>query len=506
MNNKMKALKNDSYLDSDTLTMPDFDNSYIIKLLNLEGKGIDKIEVTNKDNELHIKVRLAATIQTCPICGFETSKIHGYKQKKITHSVITGLNCYIDYEARRHKCPCCHKTFYENNPFTFDGMKISLMTVYNALSDLKKPNETFASVAERYHISPTTLCSIFDDFVDIKRKKLPKYLCIDEVYAFRSENSDYVCVLLDFLTQEIVDIIPSRKKYELVNYFDKIKLEERKKVEIVSIDMWKTYEVVAKRLFPNALIAVDKFHLIQELNKRITRIRINVMNKIQVPKECNINNLSVEKKAEMLLRKKQYYLLKKFNWLLTYDNTYNLDPNRKRKYNSVLGNYNNLDDLLTKLLAIDDDLYEAHELYFRLKSFYENNNYETAKIEINSLIHSFRESNVPSLIQFSNTIINWKYPIINSFIEVDQSKSKINEKSKRKYTYINRKKGDGKKLITSYRTINNGVIENVNKTIKQIKRNSNGYSNWHRFRNRILYVINKDTKHLLYPKKAEFRI
>ena len=94
------------------------------------------------------------------------------------------------------------------------------------------------------------------------------------------------------------------------------------------------------------------------------------MNKIQVPKECNINNLSIEKKTEMFLKKKQYYLLKKFNWLLTYDNSYSLDPNRNHKYNSVLGNYNNLDYLLTKLLAIDDDLYEAYEFYFRLKSFY----------------------------------------------------------------------------------------------------------------------------------------
>ena len=34
----------------------------------------------------------------------------------------------------------------------------------------------------------------------------------DEVYAFKSEKSKYVCVLLDFKKQIPVDVLPNRKK------------------------------------------------------------------------------------------------------------------------------------------------------------------------------------------------------------------------------------------------------------------------------------------------------
>ena len=38
--------------------------------------------------------------------------------------------------------------------------------------------------------------------------------------------------------------------------------------------------------------------------------------------------------------------------------------------------------------------------------------------------------------------------------------------------------------------MNNGLIENRNKSIKLIKHSSNGYTNWNRFRARVLYSLN----------------
>ena len=51
--------------------------------------------------------------------------------------------------------------------------------------------------------------------------------------------------------------------------------------------------------------------------------------------------------------------------------------------------------------------------------------------------------------------------------------------------------------------MNNGIIENRNKIIKCVKNNANGYTNWKRFRNRLLYVLNKDATFSLNPKPKE---
>lgn len=47
--------------------------------------------------------------------------------------------------------------------------------------------------------------------------------------------------------------------------------------------------------------------------------------------------------------------------------------------------------------------------------------------------------------------------------------------------------------------VTNAIIENRNAIIKCIKKNANGYTNWERFRNRLMYVLDKDATYTLNP-------
>ena len=49
--------------------------------------------------------------------------------------------------------------------------------------------------------------------------------------------------------------------------------------------------------------------------------------------------------------------------------------------------------------------------------------------------------------------------------------------------------------------MNNAIIENRNAIIKCIKKNANGYTNWDRFRNRVLYVLDADARFSLNPSR-----
>ena len=74
------------------------------------------------------------------------------------------------------------------------------------------------------------------------------------------------------------------------------------------------------------------------------------------------------------------------------------------------------------------------------------------------------------LQEYSKTLIEWKQEIINSFIKVPT---------------INKK-------------MNNALIENRNKSIKLLKHSSNGYTNWDRFMNRVLFCLNEDSTFKIY--------
>lgn len=358
-----------------------------------------------------------------------TKKIKDYKEKKITHSVLSVTNCYIIYKSRRYQCLHCKKTFYENNPFTFGG-KFSVVTVSNVLKDLKSPNETFTDVAKRHNISPTSAINIFDRHVHISRRPLPECVAFDEVYAFKSYDSDYVCVIVDYLDKKIIDVLPSRHKNVLLNYFMLIPRVEREKVKYVSFDMWNTYRIVAKYVFPNCICIVDHFHMIQDLNKRVDKVRIRVQKKYKkikddLKKKIKNKTITVEEKLELEEASRHYYVLKKFNWLLFSNNNKIFDENNEKKYNRVLARYCNYSDLYTYMLEIDDELEKACGLKEDIVQFYTNCNYDNAKKALEQIITDFRSCPVEEMSPFANTLTNWKTEIINSFIIVD-------DKSKRK--------------------------------------------------------------------------
>lgn len=482
--NDIDKFNSNRYRDMNIFNNPcSLSDTHLLQLFNLQREKVEDIDIAHKPDGMYATIKLIKEEQVCPICEFKTSTVKDYTTKKIVHSLTTNTPCFINYKARRYKCPSCSKTFYEHNPFSYKNMKISSLTVYNVLSDLKKATETFTTTSERHHISPTTAASIFDAHVSISRRVLPRYLCIDEVYAFKSDRSNYVCVLVDYSSTATVDLLPSRKKEYLLKYLSFIPLEERKKVEIVSIDMWETYRSVAKSKFPSCVVSVDKFHILQELHRKLDSIRITTMNKTKPPKVKDKSTLTKQQIVEYDIRDKQYYLLKKFNWLLfkneenikkkTMDkNLSPMDPNYEKRYNAKMKQYLNYYDILDMIFSINEDLNTACNLKYKMDQFYKHCTYEKAKSELTEIIIEFRDSGLEEMISFSNTLARWKNEIINSFIIVDEKNNK---------------------------KINNGIIENRNKVIKQLKHNSNGYKNWERFRNRALYVLNEDATFRLNP-------
>ena len=462
---------------------PSIENLFIIDLFNLHPSDVEAITYSREKNgDSNFHITLQRIDRPCPSCGCENPEIKEYKEKHVKHSVLSDRGCIVTYRARRFRCPICGRTYYEHNPFVFKSMKISTKVVINVLEQLKDFNETFSSVARRSSISPTSVCSIFDSHVQLSRNKLPQALNIDEVYAFKSKSSKYVCVLLDFETQEPIDILPERKYEYLSRYFGNIPLEERKGVKVVCSDMYETYRIITKRFFPNSVHSVDVFHISQEYHRQMNAVRINIMKGYS--KKAN------EEESDA------YYLLKHFNWLLFKDNDARdsqgeiFDVNREKKYNVHFKEYLNFYDLRQKILDLDTKLTEVYDLKLELRDFYRKSTYQDASKNLNNLIQLFLMSSIEEMNAFGHTLVRWKEEIVNSFIII-------------KYDY-KIQKDDGTVAVHN-RKINNSIIENRNKVIKCIKHNANGYTNWFRFRNRVLYVLRKDATFSLEPLEIPWK-
>ena len=450
----------------------------LINLFHLNTDDIANITCSEVNHLMVLHITLVDKHPVCPHCGTGAPKIKEYVIKEITHSALTAQKCIIKYRARRYKCSLCGKTYYEFNPFVFKSQKISILTVHNILKDLKDYNETFTSVARRHHVSPTSVCSIFDAHVDIGRNHLSDIINFDEVYAFKSKYSKYVCVLLDFENQIPIDVLPSRKKEDLIEYFRKIPLEERKKVKYVCSDMYDTYRDVAHKMLPNAKCVLDYFHLSQDFHRKMDTIRINTMKGYRDNKKSD-----------------EYYLLKKFNWLLfknpneeDKDKNKLFDTERERKYNYHFKSYLNYYELRDKLLNISNNLTTCYSLKLKLVDFYSDSTINNAKQNLEELIRECIESDIEEMIAFSKNLIKWKQEIINSFTIVG-------------FEY--KIEADKGQVVVCGKKVNNAIIENRNKIIKCIKNNANGYTNWNRFHNRVMYVLVPEATFSLEPKEKK---
>lgn len=284
-------------------------------------------------------------------------------------------------------------------------------------------------------------------------------------------------MLLDYDAQKPIDLLPNRKKNDLLEYFRGFSLSERRKVKYIAADMYKTYRDVCQQIFPNATYAVDRFHVMQDFTRQFDRVRIRVMKGTRTDSD-------------------EYYLLKKQNHLLAIkpdakkpkqgapkkkartkdDYEFILDPAGEREYDYHFKEHLNKYELLKRLLNISDELRKSYEFRNRMSRFFRENTIETAPAELEKLIADLDGSNIREMMAFAETARPWFGEIINSFTIIKED-------------YTVTRNGALKK--NDYR-LTSSMIENRNKYVKQIKNNANGYTNWRRFRNRVLYVLRKD--------------
>ena len=322
--------------------------------LKLKGLDIDLVKSSvsqDKDGKIVSYIVLNDHNIPCPNCGMYDCVIQKYYTRKITHSISTDAPSIIYYKARRYKCKGCGHLFYEPNPFVQKSNKISTYTELIILDKLKYQNSTYSSVAKDLNISTTSVISTFDKHVKAETQPYSEVISIDEIYTRNLTNRKYCCVIYDFIHRQLIDVFPSRLKYELNDYFMFVPKKVRETVKYVIIDMWETYKQVAHDVFPNCSVAVDSFHVMQHLNKAVDDIRLKVMRKYD-------RGHSRLAQAEMY-----YYMLKKYADILTSDFEKYPDYKKIYKYNYTWPK----EAIREYLLDIDEELREAYYLKEKYK-------------------------------------------------------------------------------------------------------------------------------------------
>ena len=436
------------YLDYESI------KRYGLDHLNVDlSKTYEVFNPTNNNHTIHLYLNKDLGI-TCPRCNGTNIKNVGTKNIKIKYASALEDNIDIIWHRRQYICYDCEKPAYfqEPSPFNTPNFNVSIQKEMKMLFEFKSETATYSSIAKKYHVSPTYIMYLFDKKINISRNKLTTVVCFDEVYSRKLSKYSYCFVIYSPQQKRILDILDSRRLNDLGDYFRKIPKEEKNAVTYISIDLYETYRIVAKRYFPNAKISADSFHVIKNLTECFQKIRIRIMN----------HYIFLKGENHYL-----YWFLKKYWKFLLIDTS-------KLSYNTIktskAGQYLNPRQIISYMLDISPELKLAYELKEEYRVFNSTATIDNAEKWLDELIIKFKSSNIKEYILFWKVLQNWHNEIINSF---------------------NR--------INGYR-ISNGPIERVNRTIKSIIEIGFGSTNFVRMRNRIMYCVN-DNASVLYEKK-----
>ena len=414
-------------------------SNYISFYLNIKDKNINFINCfEEKRNNRTYKVTEASLSYIpiyCPVCGciFDNSQTYeknGCKTSDILMLDICNYMSILRLHKQRYKCHNCNKKFFARTNIVDDGCFISNQVKYAIALELKnKISEK--DIANRYHVSPNTDERIIDSYFEgnkLYKNYLPEVLSFDEFKSVKSADGAMSFHMVDGKTGKTIDIVEDRRLNSLMKYFSYYSHTTRSKVKLIVIDMYSPYVSLIKKMFPNANIIIDKFHLVNLISTSLNKTRINIMKN----------------------DKKNYNKFKRY-WKLILKDEDDLDNTKWKKWR-CFDNMMTQSDVVNYLINTNLKLKTTYEVYQNLLYALKHNNY-------NNLV----------------TALNKKYDGLSEYMKTSIKTLK---------TYLPHIKN------TLENPYHNGFVEGNNNFIKVLKRIAFGFRSFRRFKARIMICKN----------------
>ncbi len=321
----------------------------ITNFLRIKDKNITITDEYDMGTHLELHGHLDYTAPKCPSCKGQMAKYDYQKTSKIPYLETAGYPLLIRLRKRRFKCKDSGKMEVAETPLVKKNHQISV-AVNQKIAQLLIENQAMKHIAHRLSISTSSVMRKLNEFkFETDWNILPEVMSWDE-YAFKKRKMSFIAQ--DFDSLNVIAILDGRTQATIRNHFLRYPRKVRNRFKVITMDMFSPYYQLAKRLFPNAKIVLDRFHIVQHLSRAMNRVRIQIMNQFD--------------------RKSQEYRALKRYWKLIQQDSRKLSD--KRFYRPMFRMHLTNKEILEKLLSYSDELRQHYELYqFLLFHFQEKN-------------------------------------------------------------------------------------------------------------------------------------
>ena len=397
------------------------------ELIGIKDQNIKISLVFETDTHIEIQAKLDYPAPSCPHCQGKMIKYDFQKPSKIPLLEQAGTPTLLRLKKRRFQCKSCRRVTVAETSIVEKNCQISNL-VRQKVTQLLTQKMSLTDIARRLRVSTSTVYRKLDQFTFKEHyDKLPAVMSWDE---FGFKKGDLVFIAQNYETNELITILDNRRQTTIRNYFLKYPLKVRQQVQFITMDMSGTYMPLAKKLFPNAKIVLDRFHIIQHLGRAFLKTRIAIMNQFD--------------------KKSLPYRALKNHWRLFQKDSRKLSLNSfySKTFRQTLAPH----EVVEKTLGFSKELTDYYTLY-------------------QLLLFHFQEKRVDEFFEL-----------------IEENRSKVNHYFQTVFrTFLRHKQYIKNALETDY---SNAKLEATNKLIKDIKRLGFGFRNFINFKKRVFITLN----------------
>lgn len=242
-------------------------------LLRLPGIKVTKVEAF--DRSIEIEAEVDEGDQICPNCAEPTAIVRSYTERAIRDLDISGRQVWLHLKVKQYECVSCKRYFTQRISWATKGKSYTKRQAKFIFEMCEQ--QSYSQAAVLLDMNAKSVERVYLEYasqVCQRRKRLSQVrrLGIDEL-SHRKGRKSYYCVLTDLDRGVHIDLLPDRRKETLSAYFQELGPEWCAQIEAVSCDMWSPYIEVAETFFPEAIISIDRFHVVVLLNQVLDRFR-----------------------------------------------------------------------------------------------------------------------------------------------------------------------------------------------------------------------------------------
>jgi transposase len=228
--------------------------------LSLPEFRVIKQVVSSQQLTLHLERRDTTII--CPRCQTSCSRVKESRPRCIRDLPILERPVMLWLHLRRFVCPDCHHRPWEQSETFGEHVKWT-ERLYKQVQQEYLHGCPCHELARRYGLSARSVFRwTFERSRGGRPRKLGRVIGVDE-YS-RRKGHRYNTLIVDLERGQPIATFKGRHAEDVSAWLQSRPQAERERVEVVVLDMSKTYFAAIKAVFGEQVHVIDRFHVIQQ--------------------------------------------------------------------------------------------------------------------------------------------------------------------------------------------------------------------------------------------------